>query len=92
MSISQTALSVFGALLANEFFESRDILTGIALSDADGRERSAIGLTDIEDVHGAEAEDSGFFLGRARVRRLNFPNEWGENHQALFALLDEVVQ
>jgi hypothetical protein len=74
-------------------FSSRDeVFAGLALSYADGREWSAIGLADIENVDGAEAENSGFFFGRVRVRRLNFPNEWSEDHQALFALLHKAAQ
>ena len=79
-------------MFANKLFEARRVFARFALSDADDRERSAIGLAYVEDVYGAEAEDSGLSSGRARVRRLNFPDEWSEDHEALFALLDKAVQ
>jgi hypothetical protein len=72
-------------LLADTLFEAREVLTWIALSDADGRERSAIDLAGVEDVDGAKAEDSRFFLGRVLVGRLDLADERAEDHEALFA-------
>jgi len=53
---------------------------GLALSDADGREWSAIGLAHIEDVHGTEAEETGKFAIDISVFSLTLSSE-GDFHK-----------
>jgi hypothetical protein len=35
------------------------------------------------------SKSTGFFLGGARVVRLDLPHKWAEDHKALFVLLDD---
>jgi hypothetical protein len=77
-------------LFADKLFETRGIFAGFALSDADGRKWSAICVADVEDI--AEADDPGLLLGIALVGRFDLAYEWGEDHEALLAFLDEAAK
>ncbi len=73
-------------------FRSFQMIGGITLNAGEFRQRLAVGLADIEDVGGFEADDRLLFVGLRSFRLGVLEDHRRENEDALLAFADEPAQ